>query len=107
MLFSDKELAILRRQLFLKSGWVYSPANFFKIFSASPVGTSPACRGTQSNFPVLGFIHLSCPDPCRDRMHPASLSLLINSDVFIKYRALWLDCRCKSNEKVIIGQKLR
>ena len=86
MLYSKKKSS-QKNHAPLKSGWGYSPASFFKIFSASPVGTSPACLGTQSNFPVFGFIHLSCPDPCRDRTHPASLSLLINSDVFIIYKS--------------------
>ena len=70
----------------LKVAGDYSPTNFLKIFSAVPVGTSPACRGTHSNAPVFGFVHLSCLFPFRARTHPAFLRLSNKSDVFIKHK---------------------
>lgn len=45
-----------------------------------------------SRFRISPF---SCPEPCRDRKHPASLSLLINSLFFIVTRTLLSLRHCK------------
>ena len=66
-----------------KIGRGYSPAKFFRIFSAVPVGISPACLGTLSDFPVAGLVHLSCRFPCWAKKHPAFLKAFSNSDIFM------------------------
>lgn len=65
----------------------YSPVRFFRIFKAVPVGTSLACLGTYSLFPVDGLDHLSCRLPCLAKMHPASIRRFNNSDFFIMIKS--------------------